>query len=84
MKVTKLAAIEDIVRQAAKAAKNREQMRRCRDFAASLYFLAQNWKPCLLFDFGTADNELLLTIRNVGVKVIPVLFLYFLPFFFSF
>ena len=62
-----VATIQDIVRSAAKTDKNRRSLGRCiRDFSVSLYFLALNWKPCLLFDFGAASDDTLLSIRETG------------------
>ena len=77
-----LAAIQDIVRSAAQVARNRALARRSHDFAASLYFLARNWKPSLLFDFGAASNDTLLAIRETILhyrQVEPHLLLTFYP-----
>lgn len=65
MPADNMAIIQDIVRAAARGDKNRSLLRSCHTFSASLYFLARRWKPCLLFDFGSASNDLLLNIRQV-------------------
>lgn len=62
--ITSLATIQDLVNSAARKARNRALVRRCRDLAVGLYFLARNWKPCLLFDFGPATDDLLLSLSR--------------------
>jgi hypothetical protein len=58
--------ILDMIRGAARRDKNPGLLRRSRDLAVSLYFLAQDWKPCLLFDFCAASDETLLAFRKAA------------------
>ena len=59
-----MADILNMIRGTARRDKNPGLLRRSRDLAVSLYFLAQDWKPCLLFDFCAASDETLLAIRD--------------------
>ncbi len=61
-----LADILETIRGTARRDKNPGLLRRSRDLAVSLYFLAQDWKPCLLFDFCAASDETLLAFRKAA------------------
>jgi hypothetical protein len=63
---TSVTDILDMIRGTARRDKNPGLLRRSRDLAVSLYFLAQDWKPCLLFDFCAASDETLLAFRKAA------------------
>ncbi len=76
--VASVADILDMIRGTARRDKNPGLLRRSRDLAVSLYFLAQDWKPCLLFDFCAASDETLLAFRKapaVASVLLGILFI---------
>jgi hypothetical protein len=73
-----MADILNMIRGTARRDKNPGLLRRSRDLAVSLYFLAQDWKPCLLFDFCAASDETLLAFRKAAAVAFVLLGILFI------
>jgi hypothetical protein len=70
--------ILNMIRGTARRDKNPGLLRKSRDLAVSLFFLVQDWKPCLLFDFCAASDETLLAFRKAAAVAFVLLGILFI------